>query len=285
VAYDAVNERHFVWRRMMRVDRPSVLPDIDRDLPKVEFLDLSRIRPPIPEYLPVHTQAPVQVDVVFNLTGNQQLSLTPNNLDSFRPPYAEDALRGAIALLAQLAPSHGCVRVSAIDILRLKVALDRSSADPESNLNQIQHAIPIVRDNASVDAHTLAGRTKAREFFHRFLEKVISDNAACSPGFPNADRAIIIVSDSLIFPEGTDREPVSPPERRNALFFHVQFSYTWFTTKNSMPTAVTAFDEVGHMLGHLHPRHFHVAEPNGLRRAVAEIVKDIEASTTVSAPQ
>jgi len=188
---------------MMRVDRPSVLPDIDRDLPKVEFLDLSRIRPPIPEYLPVHTQAPVQVDVVFNLTGNQQLSLTPNNLDSFRPPYAEDALRGAIALLAQLAPSHGCVRVSAIDILRLKVALDRSSADPESNLNQIQQAIPIVRDNASVDAHTLAGRTKAREFFHRFLEKVISDNAACSPGFLNADRAIISVSDSLIFPEGT----------------------------------------------------------------------------------
>lgn len=184
VAYDAVNERHFVWRRMMRVDRPSVLPDIDRDLPKVEFLDLSRIRPPVPEYLPVHTQAPVQVDVVFNLTGNQQLSLTPNNLDSFRPPYAEDALRGAIALLAQLAPSHGCVRVSAIDILRLKVALDRSSADPESNLNQIQQAIPIVRDNASVDAHTLAGRTKAREFFHRFLEKVISDNTRAAQVSP-----------------------------------------------------------------------------------------------------
>jgi hypothetical protein len=34
------------------------------------------------------------------------------------------------------------------------------------------------------------------------------------------------------------------------------------------------------MLGPLHPRYFNVAEPNGLRRAVAEIVKDIEASTT-----
>ncbi len=283
VAYDAINERHFVWRKMMRVDRPSVLPDMDRDLPKVEFVDLSQIRPPIPEYLPVHTQAPVQIDVIFNLTGNQQLSLTPNNIDSFRPFYAEDALRGAIALLSQLAPSQGCVRVSAIDILRLKVALDRSSADPASNLNQIQQAIPSVRDNASVDAHTLMGRTKAREFFHQFLEKVISDYAACSPRLPKGNRAIIVVSDSLIFPEGTDREPVSPPEHRNALFFHVQFSYAWFTTKNSMPTAVTAFDELGHMLGQLHPRHFDVAQPNGLRRAVAEIVKDIGASTTVSA--
>ena len=283
MAYNATNEQHFVWGKMMRVDRPSVLPDLDRDLPKVEFVDLSQIRPPTPEYLPVQTQTPVRIDVVFNLIGNQQLSLTPNSIDSFRPPYAEDELRGATALLSQLAPSQGCVRVSAIDILRLKVVLDRSSADPASNLNQIQHAIPSDSDKATIDAHTLAGRTKAREFFHQFLEMVISDDVGCGPGLPKADRAIIVVSDSLIFPKGTDREPASPPEHRNALFFHVQFSYTWFTRQNSRVTGVTALDEVGHMLGHLHPRHFDVAEPSGLRRAVAEIVKDIEISTTVSA--
>ena len=283
VAYDAINERHFVWRKMLRVDRPSVLPDIDRDLPQVEFVDLSHVRPPIPEYLPVHTQAPVQIDVVFNLTGNEQLSLTPNNLDSFRRPYVEDGLRGAAGLLSQLAPSQGCVRVSAIDILRLKVVLDRSFADPASNLNRIQQEIPSALDNAAVDVHTLVGRTNAREFFHQFLEKVISDDAGCSARFTNAGRAIIVISDSLIFPAGTDSEPVSPPEHRNALFFHVRFSYTRFYTKYSMPTAVTTIDEVGHMLGQLHPRHFDVAEPNGLRRAVAEIVKDIEASITVSA--
>jgi len=283
VAYDAINEKHFVWGKMMRVDRPSVLPDIDRDLPKVEFVDLSQIRPPIPEYLPVQTQAPVQIDVVFNLTGNQQLSLTANTIDSFRPPYAEEALRAAAALLSQLAPSQGCVRVSAIDILRLRVVLDRSSADPASNLNQIQQAIPSDRDNATIDAHTLAGRTKAREFFHQFLEKVISNNAACSPRLPRADRAIIVVSDSLIFPNGADREPVSPPEQGDAVFFHVQFSYSWFSRRNSVVTGVTALDEVGHMLGHLRPRHFDVAEPKGLRRAVAEIVKDIETLTSVSA--
>ena len=281
VAYDAINERHFVWHKMMRVDRPSVLPDVDRDLPTVEFVDLSQIPPPpIPEYLPVHTQAPVQIDVVFNLTGDEQLSLTPHNLDSSRRPYVEYALRGATALLSQLAPSQGCVRVSAIDILRLKVLLDRSSADAASNLNRIQQAIPIALDNSAVEVHTLAGRTKAREFFDQFLEKVISDNATCSTRLPNANRAIILVSDSLIFPEGTDREPVSTPEHRNALFFLVRFSYTLFYTRDSFPTAVTTFDEVGHMLGPLHPRYFNVAEPNGLRRAVAEIVKDIEASTT-----
>jgi len=283
VAYDAIKEKHFVWHKIMRVDRPSVLPDIDRDLPRIEFVDLSHIRPPIPEYLPVHTHAPVQIDVVFNLTGDEQLSLGPRNLDSLRRAYVEDGLRGATVMLSQLAPSQGCVRVSAIDILRLKVLLDRSSADAASNLNRLQAAIPGPLYNAAVDVHTLAGRTKAREFFHQFLEKVISDNAACSPQILHADRAIIVVSDSLIFPEGTDKEPVSPHEQRDALVFHVRFSYTLFGTKNSFPAAVVTFDEVGHMLGPLHPRHFDVAEPIGLGRAVAEIVKDIEASTTVSA--
>jgi hypothetical protein len=37
------------------------------------------------------------------------------------------------------------------------------------------------------------------------------------------------------------------------------------------------------MLGQLHARHFELAEPNGLRRAAAEIVKNIEASTAVAA--
>lgn len=282
VAYDAINERHFVWRKILRVDRPGVLPDIDRDLPQVEFVDLSHIRPPIPEYLPVRT--PAQIDVVFNLTGNEQLSLTPNNLDNFRRFYVEDGQRGATGMLSQLAPSEGCVRVSAIDILRLKVVLDRSSADPASNLNRIQEEIPRALDNATVDVNTLVGRTKAHQFFQQFLEKVISDTARCSPRLPNPDRAIIVVSDSLIFPKGTNSEPVSLPEHRNVRFFHVRFSYTLFV-KQDPPffTAVTTVDEVGHMLNSLHPRSFDVIEPKDLRRAVAEIVRDIEASSKVSA--
>ena len=283
VAYDAIKERHFVWRKKVQVDRPSILPDIDRDFPAVEFIDPDRFPPPIPEFIPIPTHAPVRIDVVFNLTGNEQLSLAPDTFESLRRPYAEDALRGATVLLSQLAPSEGCVRVSAIDILRLKVVLDRSSADPASNLDQIQQAISTLRDSASIDAHTLAGRTKAREFFHQFLEKVISNSEACSEAVPNVGRVIIVVSDSLMFPKGVDREPVLPPEDRNVLFFYVRLSYTLFYRKNGFPAAITAFDEVGHMLGPLHPHNFDVVEPKDLRRAVAEIVQDIEASAKVSA--
>jgi len=284
VAYDAINEQHFVWRKVMQADRPSVLPEIDRNLPTVEFVDPDHIPSAIPEYIPIQTHGPVRIDVVFNLTSNQQLSLTPSRLDNLRQPYMENGMRGATELLSQLAPSDGCVRVSAIDILRLKVLLDRSTADAASNLNRIQQGIPNTLGTAAVDVHTLAGRTKAREFFLQFLESVISDNGACTTGPPSADRVIIVVSDSLIFPKGTNSEPVSLPEHRNARFFHVRFSYTFFVRQDPpFLTAVTTIDEVGHMISSLHPRNFDVVEPKDLRRAVAEIVQDIEASSTVSA--
>jgi hypothetical protein len=63
----------------------------------------------------------MRVDVVFNLTGNEELSLTPNDLDISRHPNLESGMRGAAGMLSQLAPAQGCVRVSAIDILGLKV--------------------------------------------------------------------------------------------------------------------------------------------------------------------
>jgi hypothetical protein len=82
----------------------------------------------------------------------------------------------------------------------------------------------------------------------RLFIRVISDNGACNPRPPNADPVIIVVSDSLIFPEGTDGEPVSPREHLNALSFHVRFSDSLFYTKYSFPAAITTIDEVGHML-------------------------------------
>lgn len=288
VAYDAINERHFVWRKTMQVDRPSVLPDIDRDLPTVEFVDPDRIRPPIPEYIPVPTHAPVQIDVVFNLTGNEHLSLTPNDLDSLRHPNLESGMRGATGVLSQLAPAQGCVRVSAIDILRLKVVLDRSPADALSNLNRVQQAISSLRDNAAIDLHSLMGRTKAREFFHEFVDKIVSDNAACGPELVGAGRAIIIVSDSIVFPKNSDTTSVVASQSRSSLIFDIRFSSPSIRVNsyNSDPIAVRySLDEVGQMLSPLHPRNFNVVEAKDFRRAVAEIVHDIEVSTAPSAVQ
>jgi hypothetical protein len=272
------------------VDRPSVLPDIDRNLPTVEFVDHGGM--PIPEYIPIHSDAPVRIDVVFNLTGNEQLSLTPDDLDSFRHPNLESGMRGAAGVLSQLAPAHGSVRVSAIDVLRLKVVLDRSPDDAASNMNRVQQAVPGLRDDAAVDIHSLISRTKAREFFQQFVDKVISDNTGCGPEVVGSSRSIIVVSDSIVFPEGSERTPLVAPHDRSALVFHVRFKSTSIRVSTAdsaeFPGPITAtysLDEVGRMLRPFHPRNFDVGAPRDLRRAVAEIVHDIEASTRASRGQ
>jgi hypothetical protein len=152
----------------------------------------------------------------------------------------------------------------------------------------VQQAIPSLRDNAAIDIHSLMGRTKAREFFHEFVDKIVSDKAACGPEVVGSGRAIIVVSDSLVFPENSDATPVVASQSRSPLMFHIRFSSASIRVNsyNSDPIAVRySLDEVGHMLSPLHPRNFDVVEAKDLRRAVAEIVQDIETSTTASAVQ
>ena len=270
LAYDAETEKHFLWRKSVQLEKPDVLPDLDRDLPMVEFITPGRIRAPLGELLPIRSAKPVRIDVVLNLTGELQLGLHGDLFSWIRQSYVEGTLQGATGIFSQLKPDFGCVRVSAVDILHLDVTLDRAPADPESDWRSVRNAIVKNRDTSKVDVRTLAGRTKAREFFHQFLDRVISDNTGCGKESTGTDRAVVVVSDSLVFPKGTDTEPVTPRYQQDARFFHVRIS------SSLIPT----YDQVAHMLDPLHPRRFDVTSPKQLRHAVAEIIKDIEGATT-----
>jgi hypothetical protein len=269
LAYDATSEKHYLWRKSVHVETPDALPELDRDLPIVEFIDPSRLRAPLGEYLPIHSQKPVRIDVILNLTGELQLGLHSDMFSWIRQIYVEGTLHGATSVFSQLKPDHGCVRVSAVDILHLDVTLDRTFANPESDWRNVHNSILRNRDTSKVDIRTLTGRTKAREFFHQFLDRVISDSTGCGQDSGNIERAVVVVSDSLVFPKGIDTEPVVPRNLQAARFFHVRIS----------PEHQPAYDQVGHMLDPLHPRRFDVTSPKQLRHAVAEIIRDIENTT------
>lgn len=287
LAYNSVNQQHFVWHKTVTVKRPADLPDLDRDLPNVEFEHRNWNAPPIPEYLPVPTPSPLRVDVVFNVTPNLQLGLGNDHLDAVRTPV-EESVRGAAAVLTQLAVSDGCLRVSAIDVLRLRVAADRSSDGPVSALEQVQRAIAGRRDNAAINVATLAGRVKAREFFHQFINGIATDDTGCGPQLPSPRRVIIVVSDSLVFPSGEDTEPLAPVQTTSLRFFHIRFSAISYKHVDSVGTVTldtreTTFDEVARMLSQFRPRTFDVAEPLDLRHAVAQIVDDIGTAAPAAA--
>lgn len=268
LVYDAASEQHFLWRKTVHVKKPNLLPELDRDMPPVEFINGPVRHGFVREFLPVRAPQPVRIDVVLNLTGDLQLGLRSDVLSRIRQKYVESALQGATIVLSQLKPATGCVRVSAIDILHLDAPLDRTSADPQTTWDRVHQAMVKNRDSATVDVRTLQGRTKAREFFHQFLDRVISDRSGCGDELPEAQRAVIVVSDSLVFPKDTeDKEPFTSSSQRDIRFFHLRISAIPFVT----------FDQVGHMLDPLRPRRFDIRTPQDLRRTLAGIINDIEA--------
>jgi hypothetical protein len=268
LVFDEASNQHYLWRDTVKLHSAKVLPDLDRDLPQVEFVDLHHRRAPVGEHLPIDNERPLRIDVIMNLTGDRQMSLTNRFYSRLRQFSLEGALVGAVSVMSQMQPANGCVRISAIDILHLQIARDRAAADANVDWQQVRETILKNRDTQTVDLKTLTGRQKAREFFRRYIDKVISDDSGCSGGGSKPDRAVIVVSDALEFPNGTDKEPVAVPEQRGGRFYHVKIAFPG-------PT----FDNLGHMLDPLHPRRFTVNQPKDLRRAIAEIIHDLEQPT------
>lgn len=265
LAYDATTKEHFLWRKNVTVDKPELLPELDRNLPQVEFINPRQRHAPVGEFVPIQNRRPLRIDVVLNLTGDLNMSMSPTFFGRMRQWNTESALVGAVSVLSQLKPANGCVRVSAIDIVHLEETRDRAVADPELDWQQVRETIRKNRDHLTVDVKTLKGRAQAREFFRQFLERVLEDKSGCGPDMASTDRAVIVVSDSLVFPQNTFAEPVSAANQGETRFFHVKISF------NGM-----SWDQVGGMMSQLHPRHFTVVNPKDLRKAFAEIIKDLE---------
>jgi len=264
--YDVEAKQHFVWRKAITVEREHVLPDLDQSLPVVEFADARGFHAPLGEHLPIQNKKPLRVDVVLNLTGDLQMTVAPGRWREFRHYTVESALMGAVSAFTQLQPAVGCVRVSAVDIVHREVARDRAMADPSTDWVKVRDTLTKNRDQSTVDVRTLEGRVKSRQFFHDFLGRVIFDNSGCGPDLAATDRAVVVVSDSLMFPSGSLDEPVPTPPQGNARFFHVQIRLN----------GIAVFDQVGHMLHELHPRRFGIDSPQDLRKALAGIIGDLE---------
>jgi hypothetical protein len=266
LVYDKTSDEHFLWRRTVVAEAVHPLPDLDQSLPVLEFANKRAQHVPLGEHLPIQNRRPLRIDVVLNLTGNVQMVVQPGRWGTYRRGALETALMGSATALTQLRPAVGCVRVSAIDIVHLEVARDRTIADPGTDWETVRATLMKNRDQQTVDIHTLEGRTRARQFFHDFLGRVIADHSGCGKEQPDTERAVVVVSDSLTFPPGSADEHVPPPAEGNARFYHVQMRFK----------GVFAFDQVGHMLRELHPHHFDIDQPQDLRRALAAIIGDLE---------
>ena len=287
MAYDTAHHRGNLWRGSVHVDalKEDPLPGLERDLPPVAFLDPGREIPygrtTIFTFdpwalgqgnlrLPIKNVRPVQLDIVTNLSLSVATDWPNHEAPEWQYQRNSSALLQISNVLSQMDLDAGCIRVSTLDIRRQKVFLDRQDSRNVDWLrlrDELSHV-----NRAKIDVGTLAGEKHEPAFLAHFLERVSSAPSSCSQGGTNPLHVLVLVSDSFIFPNGTQMSKVQPELVAEGLSYHLRV----------VPVAGARWDEIQSVVKPLHPAKFEFADAGRFRRALAQMIADIEKASGAS---
>ncbi len=281
IAYDSVHDEGSLWRGVVQVSplRNDPLPQLDRDLPEVEFpSDVPRDALTIPsafqfvaalwppahgrEWLPLSTVRPVRIDLVLNLSEwvDPLLRGRPSGLGT-RADLGRVMQMSAV--LSHLAVKDGCVRVSGLDPSRMQLMFDRVDGH-ELDWDKVYAAVNKV-DRNTVDLRTLEARKQSAAFFRYQLLRLIYDTTGCGVGGQDLLRVMIVVSRDFLFPAGSIVSPVHPGDGGDCRFYYLR-------ADRSLPVV----DDIEKILKPFKPRRFSIRDPLQFRRVLAKMISEIQ---------
>jgi len=278
LAYDGRNRRRNLWKGGLQVPplKPDPLPEASRNLPVLEFpndanpasSDLGQAK----LFLPVANTRPVQLDVVVNLA----LSDATNRRYTQAPDWVYRSNAGVLLqigkVISQLDLREGCIRFSALDILRQKVFVDRVTG-ANTDWDQLTHSVESIQRN-KIDVHVLEQQKMTPALFARFLEQVASDRGTCGVTGREPLHVLIVISDAFLFPTKAAMTVVRPEVASGTQCYYLQVN----------PIRGGAWDQIGHVIGPLHPRRWEFSSAERFRRVVAELVAEIENEPHLAKP-
>ncbi len=275
IAYESLERGFNVGRQPVRVFGPShdPLPQLDHDLPPLEFLDLApedaQVRlaqATLPSPLPVHNTGPMRVDVVLNLSSR----------------FAYERVFAMGAVLSRLGLDHGCVRVTGVDLTYPRILFDRVDSSEMFGGEATQKIVSL--DDDKIDVGTLRERNSAPSFLRQLLSDMMYSSTACSAGKEPLRRLIVVVGHTYVFPKGTRVSGVWRPECRDCEFYYLQ-DYPWFSTDVSRPylpgypiddLGPANPDQVRELLKPVRPRYFILANAEDFRKVLAQLISHLE---------
>jgi hypothetical protein len=293
IAIDGKSGKVNVVHRAMHVDpvKDDPFPEIDGLIPVVEFpagfpeQEVAAEEISDGELFPMAHQAdwvqidnkePIQVDIVLNVTKRMEVPRAePLHMDRMeridarmrammakrnQPTYHLDVGRMLQVgnVLAHLRLNSGCIRVSAIDVLRMKTIVDRAS---EKTLDWDKFEDRIEKfDQNTVDAAVLANKKGPAQFLHKYLETLSADSSACG----NSTRHyIIVVSHEVPLPGGAREEKLDPVSGERARFFYLHGG------ANGMG------DDVSEVMKPVKPERLMFTPPREFRKSFGRLVTDL----------
>ncbi|MDT8070372.1 MAG: hypothetical protein ROO76_19570 [Terriglobia bacterium] len=287
--FDADSEKSSIAREMIRIPKlnDDPIPELNQYLPAAEFAkgfpdrevgndraDDGELFPVMLEGkpVPVANTRPVLVDIVLNITKRPKPQI-PQYLDRYGRPVREwhrptvpsipsyDMEVGRVLqtgnLLARLGLESGCVRVSAVDALRMKTMIDRAD---EKTLDWVRFEKQIKSfDQDTVDVGVLTNKKGPAQFMRRYLDQLSSDSGACGA---SATHYIVIVTHEVAFPAKDQKLPAVDRERARFYYLYSQLG--------------SMGDDLADLLKPVKPERLSFNTPRDLRKAFAKILFDLK---------
>ncbi len=292
IAFESNGSRISVAHRDVHVEalKDDPFPEIEKYVPMVEFpqsfpdqevgadnLSNGELFPiaHLDKWIPIQNRQPVLVDIVLNIAKRVEPPVPePLRMDRpyprsraamvwtkpIQPTYHLDVGRVLQMgnVLAHIGLTSGCVRVSAIDVLRMKTIVDRAS---EMNLDWNKFEQQIEKfDQNTVDAGVLANKKGPAQFTHRFFDTLSRDSASCS-GAPR--HYVIVVSHELSLPGGAKEEKLENVDAERARFYYVHGGVSLMG------------DDLGEILKGAKPEKLTFTSPKEFRKSFKRIVDDL----------
>ena len=284
--YDGLHRKINVRHQRVRVPdvKGNALPHLTRGFPEIEFPSrmpgMNKDQAPIkdpgwspaegPENLPIPALRPLLIDVLLDVSEPDAMLLpwhmraTDRQLAAQFRYYENAKLMVQLgSVLSHLQPAQGCVRLSAADMSRMHVVLDRQSAS-KWNWKQFEDSLYAV-DLDRVDAKTLSIQQGRSVFTDQFLVDLANDTTPCEAGGPAPDHVVILVSHHLRYPRHTPVTPIQPADCPHCRFVYLRLTY--FLDERE--------DRYQDMLRLLHPRSFRFSTPRDFRKVLAQLTQEL----------
>jgi len=280
---------HATLQKTLRVGplRNDPLSDSERSLPPVEFTAAGDppdvwFQPQLSGKLnvPLKTPRPARVEVLMNLS---PAAIGPRSRASQANTRIVSDMLAGLKVFSQLEVSLGTLHVSLLDLSRRRVLFAQDQVDPRLQPLDWLTLRPALleADPNKINVRDLADSRQNSQFFVEEVQRRISQ-----------ETALIVMSGPVVFAAGDERHPVTIPEKTAGKVFYIRYHAEPPVTSVGAPLPIRPNrrgglpraglpaqeppDELGSLLKPLRARVFDVRNPEDFRRALAELMKDIE---------